>query len=600
MILNDEVKIIGNPNNISYYKYLGYNIKYNSEIMVKVSDLSKSSRAIITAICFYCESTKEISYRNYNINTKSINKFTCSSKCRNVRNKELSLDKYGVEHYSQTTEYKEKIKKTNLEKYGNESYSKTNEYKEKVKITNIERYGKTSYNKTDEFKKRVKNTCLDKYGVDSYTKTDEYLKKSKETCLDKYGVDSYTKTDEYLKKSKETCLDKYGVEHILQSNYYKEKFKLSIINKYGVDSYTKTDEYLKKSKETCLDKYGVDSYTKSENYHLITIIGNHKNYLKYLNNGISLFKCDDTDHYFELSNDNFVNRSKNNIPLCTICNPIGDSRSIKEKILFEFIKESYNGKIIQSYRDKLEIDIFLPELNIGFEFNGLYWHSERFKEKNYHLNKTNYFKEKDIRIIHIWEDDWTFKQDIVKSQILNLIAQSKKIYARKCLAKEVNVKETRMFLDNNHIQGFISSSKKIGLYYENELVSIMTFDHNEGRKKMKNNEWNLSRFCNKAGYNIIGGASKLLNNFIKNNEVYRIISYADKDWSIGSLYYTLGFENIGGNGPDYKYIVDGKRVHKSRYKKSKLNTNLTESEKMKELNINKIYDCGKIKFEKII
>ena len=63
---------------------------------------------------------------------------------------------------------------------------------------------------------------------------------------------------------------------------------------------------------------------------------------------------------------------------------------------------------------------------------------------------------------------------------------------------------------------------------------------------MKNNEWNLSRFCNKAGYNIIGGASKLLNNFIKNNEVYRIISYADKDWSIGSLYYTLGFENIGG------------------------------------------------------
>ena len=107
----------------------------------------------------------------------------------------------------------------------------------------------------------------------------------------------------------------------------------------------------------------------------------------------------------------------------------------------------------------------------------------------------------------------------------------------------------------------------------------------------------VSRFCNKLGYNIIGGASKLLSHFIKKYNVKRIVSYADKDWSIGSLYYTLGFKNISESGPDYKYIVDKKRVHKSRYRKSKLKTNLTESSKMKELGINKIYDCGKIKFE---
>ena len=109
---------------------------------------------------------------------------------------------------------------------------------------------------------------------------------------------------------------------------------------------------------------------------------------------------------------------------------------------------------------------------------------------------------------------------------------------------------------------------------------------------MEEGGYNLSRFCNKLGYNIIGGASKLLKHFITNYKASRIVSYADKDWSVGSLYYILGFNNVGGNGPDYKYIVDNKRVHKSRYKKSRLSTTLTESVIM-----NRIYDCGKIKFE---
>ena len=161
----------------------------------------------------------------------------------------------------------------------------------------------------------------------------------------------------------------------------------------------------------------------------------------------------------------------------------------------------------------------------------------------------------------------------------------------------MSIKETRQFLDDNHIQGFVNSSVKIGLYHQDELVSIMTFDSFEGRKKMEDGSYNLSRFCNKLGYNVVGGASKLLSYFIKEYKVTRIVSYADKDWSIGNLYYTLGFNNILESKPDYKYIIDNKRVHKSRYKKSNLKTVLTESEQMKLNNINKIYDCGKIKFE---
>jgi hypothetical protein len=266
------------------------------------------------------------------------------------------------------------------------------------------------------------------------------------------------------------------------------------------------------------------------------------------------------------------------------------------------IKEVYIGEIIQSYRDGLEIDVYLPELKLGFEFNGLYWHSELKKYKNYHIDKTKYFEERGIRIFHIWEDNWTFNRDIVKSQLKNWLGlTNNKIFARKCILKVVENKDSKKFLDENHIQGYVNSNYSLGLYHNDELVSIMNFDKYEGRKKMNDSEWNLNRFCNKINTNVIGGASKLLKYFIEKNKPNRIISYADRDWSVGSLYHKLGFNLIKESNPDYKYIVDDKRVHKSRFRKSNLKiSGITESEYTNEKNINRIWDCGKLKFEIII
>jgi hypothetical protein len=125
----------------------------------------------------------------------------------------------------------------------------------------------------------------------------------------------------------------------------------------------------------------------------------------------------------------------------------------------------------------------------------------------------------------------------------------------------------------------------------------MTFNNFEGRKKMEEGGWNLSRFCNKIGTSVIGGASKLLKYFIKNYNPIRVVSYADKDWSVGSLYYQLGFSNINESLPDYKYVVDNKRIHKSNFKKSKLKYTCTEKEYITSIGVYKIWDCGKIKFE---
>jgi hypothetical protein len=164
-----------------------------------------------------------------------------------------------------------------------------------------------------------------------------------------------------------------------------------------------------------------------------------------------------------------------------------------------------------------------------------------------------------------------------------------KIFARKCQVIELD--SVSDFLNDNHIQGSDYSKVKLGLFFEEELVSVMTFNKLEGRKPMKEGEWNLSRFCNKSEFNIIGGASKLLGYFLKNYEAKRVISYSDSDWSLGGLYETLGFEKVSESRPDYKYIVEGVRVHKSRFKKSK--TGISES----DLEIPRVCDCGKIKFE---
>ena len=548
-----EISIKGN-NKLSYYKNLGYDITKN--FYVKIEDITKNSKSIIEAKCDFCSNIKKISYFNYKRNIERGGFFSCSKKC--------SIGKTKI---------------TNLEKYGGSTPMSSDIIKEKAKITNLNKYGREFTFQSEDIKEKIRKTNLEKYGVDNPSKSEDIKEKIRKTNLEIYGVDNPSKSEDIKEKIRKTNLEKYGVEYYTNSEYFKN-------NKILIKE---------KIRKTNLEKYKNTSPVRSELYRKEhTKIANDLNYLSYDKNGVSLFICDlGKDHEFLINVDNYIGRSRNNIPLCTFCNPIGNLQSIKENELFEYIKNIYNGKIIKSFRDGLEIDIYLPELKIGFEFNGLYWHSEKFKDSNYHLKKTNYFKEKSIRIIHIWEDDWVNKNTIIKSQIINWLGLiENKIFARRCQVKEIkNTKMVNNFLKENHIQGNVRSCLKLGLFYDNELVSLMTFDHFEGRKKMFNNEWNLSRFCNKLNTQVVGGASKILKHFIKSYDVERIVSYADKGWSNGNLYENIGFNKLYDVNPDYKYIINNVRFNKSSFRKSR--TGISES----KLDINKIWDCGKIKYE---
>jgi hypothetical protein len=623
MILTKKIKLeTKGLKKIKHYIDLGYDIS-KSFIEVEVDDLIKGSSELVSVKCDFCSRLLETTYNKYNCSISIGNKYACSTICAKKKAKISNLEKYGVENVSQIESIKLKkeettmknygvkhvlsskivkdiIKNNNLEKYGVENVSQIESIKLKKEETTMKNYGVINPFQSESIKEKSKVTNLERYGVENVMKSNHFIIKSKVTNLKRYGFDSYTKTDEYKEKYRNTNLEKYGVEYSFQSELVKDKIKLTCLEKYGVEYSLQSNLVKEKSKITNNKKYGVDKIQKSEDYRKINY-GIAKNifYIKYIDNQISIFNCDcEKNHTFEIHIDNYHHRNNSNISLCTVCYPIGEQTSFIEKDLLRFISTIYSGEIISSYRDGLEIDIYLPELKLGFEFNGLYWHSEKFKEKNYHLNKTNYFKEKGIRIIHIWEDDWIFKKDILESQIKNILKlNSDKVFARNCSIRIVDVSESKKFLDDNHIQGTVSSAIKIGLYYNDELVSVMTFDHFEGRKRMEEGGYNLNRFCNKLGFNIIGGTSKLLSYFIQEYKPKRIVSYADKDWSVGNLYYILGFENVSDNSPDYKYIVGDKRIHKSRYKKSRLNTDLTESKQMSKNGFLKIYDCGKLKFE---
>ena len=458
----------------------------------------------------------------------------------------------------------------------------------------------------------AKESMINKYGVDSTNKLDVVKAKKIKSYISRYGVDNPMKSDDVKKKYKESIFNNKGVINPMKSDDVKKKYKESINDRYGVDNVFKSDKVKDKIKQTNLNNLNVEYPTQSrivkdkiKNKSLKKLKDKFP-FIVDVSGDILTCLCNNCNKEYQISRVLLNERFREGYELCSICNPIGvKSISLAEKEIVEFI-ESLNVNVIENDTNILngkELDIYIPSHNIAIEYNGLYWHSELFKDKNYHLNKTEVCDKKGIRLIHIFEDEWIYKQDIVKSRIKNLLGITpNKIYARKCEVKEVLSNEAREFLDKNHIQGFSKSKVKLGLYYNGELIGLMTFGLGRLIMGGKNDEWELVRFCNKLDTTVIGGASKLLKYFIKNYQPKKIISYADRRWSNGGLYEKLNFKFTHNSKPNYWYINNDVREYRFKYRKSELikhgyDSGKSEKDIMLELKKYRIYDCGNKKYE---
>ncbi len=469
------------------------------------------------------------------------------------------------------------------------------------------------------------------YIRDSYsiTVTEKSLGKLVNTV---YGLHKENASVSSAKNSKRNALKRTGYEHYRKNPSWKNTYVQENLKKYGKSSYLLTPDGKDKTKKTLLEKYHVDSPLKSKDIlrkaqdtrretinHIqpFTPTGYSRNVIEAIDiikSSIALstiFKEGIT--YGELETliglpYSTLQNYRDTIRTSGILLENSASTSYEEKEVLDFVSSIYRGTIVKNSRvlDGKEIDIYLPDLNLGIEFNGNYWHSDRFLDSNYHDNKSNIASSMGINLVNVWEDEWRipFKREIVKSMLSYKLGVSERIYARKTDMIELSSRDAKKFYDNNHIQGgYNTHGYSYGLVYDGEVVSAMTFSKPRYSDKY---DYELLRFANKLGYTVVGGASKLLYMFEKSVHPKSIISYSNRNFSKTSehsLYSILGFKYIKHTKPMYIWVnsYTGETLSRYQTQTSKLkmlddfrkdNPNETEYEYMSKKGYLKVSKVG--------
>ena len=482
-------------------------------------------------------------------------------------------------------------------------------------------------NSDPDKKELTKNNMMRKYGVNNPSQLDSVKEKKKQTSLKNLGTENPSQSQDIRERFKNTMIERYGVEHPSQLDSVKEKKKQTSLKNWGVEHPSQLDSVKEKKKQTSLKNWGTETpmmsniiKDKVRKKYNDSYIKNHPDISEIIEDDgerIYICKCHDDncnlckDKFYKINHSLYHSRNYQGIEKCTIKNPIDHkAKDTNIELFVRDILDSYNISYITNSRicDNQELDIFIPSKNIGIECNGIYWHSDKIKHPKYHFSKYKTYKDCDIQMLSIWEDWIKIKPKIVKSIILSKIGiYFDRIYARKCIIKKISHQDCKQFLEQNHIQGNSNSSIRYGLFYNDELVSVMCFGKKRrnmmGNKNKCDNEWELTRFCNKINLQVIGGASKLLKCFINEYKPEKIISFASHDISNGSIYKILGFNKEKDEQGSYWYI-DNKtliRYHRYCFRKSELvkkgyDKNMSEFEIMNNLPYTRIYDSGQDKY----
>ena len=603
-----------------FYEYLMDNspsdISFNEKIYWFYNNINDYPK------CKYCGS--RVNFKNQSKGYYDFCSLKCSNNSPHTKNKKRStiIDNCGSVEESYNIR-KIKSKQTLIDKYGSLEESYKVRY-EKTKQTNLEKYGVETLMGTEEFQEKTKQTLIDKYGSleESYKVRYE---KTKQTNLEKYGVETLMGTEEFQEKTKQTNLKRYGCENPMQNNNIKSKQKDNNIKKYGVSCTLMLKDVKEKTKQTNLKRYGVeyplqnnDVKKKSLDTKISNIIKSKNDLLDIIyNDELYMYKCKCPheecnkclNRYYLCSPITYYNRRYKKSELCTNLLPEqkDHTKNTTLEIFVKNILDKYHIDYECNNRTILngkELDIYIPSKKLAIECNGIYWHSlQNNKSQKYHYDKYISCKNKGIQLITIWEDQIYNYPDKIESIILNKCNFSHKIYARKCMIKEISRSECKHFLDENHLQGNIYSSIKLGLYYKDELVSVMTFGKERKSLNNKSTEgsYELYRFCNKLNTVVVGGASKLMKYFITKYSPNTIISFSANDISNGVLYDKLGFVKISEN-LSYWYIDNNfKRYHRYNFNKQNLKNmgfgvEETENNATKQLGLFKIYDSGQTKY----
>lgn len=388
----------------------------------------------------------------------------------------------------------------------------------------------------------------------------------------------------------------------------RQRYYDSMIKRYGVKSPIQNIQIREQIKNTNLKKYGSEFFTQTDDFQNAVI-----------RNGIHI-NSQQIEHALEfLTNPKWLKEQNNSKSLVEISKNLEVSPSVVQKYYAKFnieVKQHYLSQPEREINDFIlsldiqtetrvkrygpEIDIFIPDLRIGFEINGVYWHSElNGKTKNYHINKTIKLQKHGIRLIHIFDVEWIQHQDIIKSRILSFLNKiSNRIYARNCELVNVDHKTKKLFFEQNHIQGDAPSSDCFGLKYDNKIVSMMSFS----KARYSDAEYEIIRFATILNTSVSGGASKLFKHFVNVKNPSSVVSYSNKRFNTGKVYTQIGLCYSHSSSPNYFYFHKSNvfqllsrfqfQKHKLSSKLNLFDSKLSEWGNMTANGYDRIWDCG--------
>lgn len=483
-------------------------------------------------------------------------------------------------------------RRTVQERYGVDNVSELDWVRNKI----------SEVNGSEAVKRKRANTCLNRYGVTNPMYVSEVAKK----------VDDFVHSKEFIERSKQTSLERYGVESPMQSEEVKDRRNQTNLLRYGC--LRRPPDASEMSKKM-IDGSKVDSYLsfKSDPGRYIEEHFDHSPSIRELEIDLGVTNTP----IYDILVKNNCSYLLNSLSSSSMEVDVSDAiRSIDPDISIDL----HNRNMIHPY----ELDIFLPEYNIAIECNPAATHNSSKqdpwggppKHYKYHQYKSDLARDNGIFLFHIFGYEWINKRPIIVSMLRNLLGKNvENIGGRETYIDVISNYECSRFLDENHRQGSVNASIRLGLRHKQtkDLVSVMTFNklrNTVGRGKLsEESDWELSRFCSKLNTTVHGAASKLFKYFTSNYTFREIVSFSDVAHTQGTLYKLLGFENAHRTTPSYVWstvddqiyyhrVACQKRNLKKLLNDCNLDLSKTERDLMESRNFVRVYDCGVIKWVK--
>jgi very-short-patch-repair endonuclease len=488
---------LGKEEAVNWIKENGLDHKFE---IIEWSGISSSKSLFLDKsrnVRFQCEFS--IFKRNLKRNPDAT--FGISKEEQSLKSKETFKAKYGVDHYSKTDEFKQKVRATNIEKYGQPNVMQTEVGQKSHQESMLKNLGVTHALKSSEIRERQRESTLRSTGVEctfdlpgvreravTASRSEESKSKRISSFLQRFGVDNPSKCLKIVEKKKENLLRERGYCYSFSIPEVKERIFATKIAKGTIKSYNgKTIAQLAK-------EFG---YANSSFFALVQ------------------------KHGFESA--------------------VGMSPQMTdiENVVFDILNELGVQNIVHNRQlegSKYRPDFLTEEHKLIIECDGLFWHSDKVVEsKSYHKDKRDHYLSLGYRCLFFRQDEIIGKRDIVKSVISNALKKNeRKVFARKC--DLVVLDHCNDFFEKNHLMRK-GSGRCYALQFEGEIVAAIQVKHRNKSEKIIE----VSRFCTLNQTSVVGGYSRLIKFMIKKENVRQIMSFVDLRYGSGNYMESLGF-----------------------------------------------------------